>query len=160
MAPGGFICRIAHWVARVFTTSSAVSRKACLFPVTCKHPAVLCLVVVAGGCLLCAGSRVPSLCGCLFAGTGVEALLSPVEAAMVDELNAELRDTLSDYRWVGSRSSCAGGGGEGCAPGLLWLCMQGWPHLQWPLRVRHICVCTCDWCQMRFLHAPMPLVFD
>jgi hypothetical protein len=32
------------------------------------------------------------------AGSGVEALLSPVEAAMVDELNAELRDTLSDYR--------------------------------------------------------------
>ncbi|KAF6264722.1 Peroxin-3 [Scenedesmus sp. NREL 46B-D3] len=33
-------------------------------------------------------------------GSGVEALLSPVEAAMVDELNAELRDTLSDYRFV------------------------------------------------------------
>jgi hypothetical protein len=34
------------------------------------------------------------------AGSGVEALLSPVEAGMVDELNAELRDTLSDYRWA------------------------------------------------------------
>jgi hypothetical protein len=38
--------------------------------------------------------------GCCAGGadSGVEALLSPVEAAMVDELNAELRDTLSDYR--------------------------------------------------------------
>jgi hypothetical protein len=34
------------------------------------------------------------------AGSGVEALLSPVEAGMVDKLNAELRDTLSDYRWA------------------------------------------------------------
>jgi hypothetical protein len=34
------------------------------------------------------------------AGTGVEALLSPMEAAMVDELNAELRQTLRDYRCV------------------------------------------------------------
>lgn len=32
--------------------------------------------------------------------TGVEALLSPMEAAMVDELNAELRQTLRDYRFV------------------------------------------------------------
>eukprot|EP00878_Enallax_costatus_P033994 GHUV01037591.1.p1 GENE.GHUV01037591.1~~GHUV01037591.1.p1 ORF type:complete len:423 (+),score=131.41 GHUV01037591.1:598-1866(+) len=33
-------------------------------------------------------------------GTGVEALLSPTEATMVDELNAELRETLSDFRFV------------------------------------------------------------
>lgn len=32
------------------------------------------------------------------AGSGVEALLSPMEAAMVDELNTELRQTLRDYR--------------------------------------------------------------
>jgi hypothetical protein len=34
------------------------------------------------------------------AGSGVEAILSPVEAAMVDELNAELRDILNDFRCV------------------------------------------------------------
>lgn len=46
-------------------------------------------------------------CRCLYSvtypalavvGTGVETLLSPTEATMVDELNAELRETLSDFR--------------------------------------------------------------
>ncbi|WIA37048.1 hypothetical protein OEZ86_014025 [Tetradesmus obliquus] len=65
-------------------------------------------------------------------GSGVEALLSPVEAAMVDELNAELRDTLSDYRFVEAlraavrhtsksmgayiSSKMGGGGSSGGAP--------------------------------------------
>lgn len=42
----------------------------------------------------------------LTAGTGVEALLSPVEASMVDELNAELRETLSDFRYVYMLTAC------------------------------------------------------
>ncbi len=36
-------------------------------------------------------------------GSGVEALLSSVEAAMLDELNAELREVLGDYRCVYTR---------------------------------------------------------
>ncbi|KAF8065730.1 VAC8 [Scenedesmus sp. PABB004] len=68
-------------------------------------------------------------------GAGVEALLSPVEAGMVDELQGELRDIITDFRfvealraavrhasksmgaYVAAKMGGGGGGGDGARPG-------------------------------------------